>query len=747
VSWRHVAAGIAAVLAGCGAAFALEPPATRVDATVEALHGAAVPDPYRWLEDAAAPATREWFRAQDAYTRSVLDALPGRAALRDRVVALGAADERVRDLQWSGERLFYLKRNAGDEHFRLCMRDGLAGIERVLVDPATLGTTAMPASIDYFRASPNGRRVAYGIANGGSEDATLHVLDVATLKPIGEPIPRARWAAPSWRFDSSILFYTQQRVLPPGAPAADTLRGSLAHQRVFDADGATARDTVLFGMGLSPAVTLAPDDTPSIESSPVSPFVIGVVQHGVQRELSLYVARLTDLRGADTPWRRLAGPERGIVSFDLRGEWVYVVTDENAPRQRVLRWSLNEPGAFDPSGAAVVVPESERVVRGVSVAKEALYVQQADAGYARLVRLPFNPAPRKPGPAKARRGAKPPPPPPLSGEVRLPFPAAMEELVTDPLAAGALLRLASWIEAPGYFALDVRSGAVDRTPLLAPSRADFRDVAVTRARVRSHDGVEVPVSIVHRRSTPRDGSARVLLEAYGAYGISEDPRFAPSLLAWLERGGVYVVAHVRGGGELGEDWHRAGFRATKANSWRDVVAVAQWLVREGWTTSSQLAVSGSSAGAIAAGRAMIAEPELFAAFVSVVGFHDTLRSEIGATGPANAAEFGSIADASGFADLRAMSTYDGLRDGVAYPAALFTAGFNDPRVDAWDPGKTAARMQAIATGPGGSGKPALLRVDFAAGHGSSTATGRGEEYTDVLAFLLWQTGAPDFRLP
>jgi prolyl oligopeptidase len=334
-----------------------------------------------------------------------------------------------------------------------------------------------------------------------------------------------------------------------------------------------------------------------------------------------------------------------------------------------------------------------------------------------------------------------------SNEVKLPFPGAIQERITDPLHTGALLRLAGWTESPGYFAVDGRTGAIARTALLPPANADFGAITSTQAKVRSHDGVEVPVSIVHAKRVPRDGTARVLLDAYGAYGVSQQPYFFPSLLAWLERGGVFVVAHVRGGGELGKEWHLGGFKATKANTWRDAIATAEWLVREGWTTPARLAITGGSAGGIAAGNAIIERPDLFAAMVSQVGFHDTLRSEIGMVGPANVPEFGSVATEDGFRDLLAMSSYARLEQGVAYPAALLTTGFNDPRVDSWDPGKMAARLQSINAGPGGSGKPVLLRVDFASGHGAGTTTQLVDEFTDVFAFLLWRTQAPDFALP
>lgn len=741
------------LMAAAAQAADLTPPETRVEPTIDSFHGSFVDDPYRWLEDAAAPETMAWFEAQHAFTRRLLDALPGRAALRDRLLALNSADVRIRDLQWGGDRLFYLKRAPGEQSYKLHVRDGLLGAERLLVDPDALKEGDQPASIDYFRASPNGKRLAVGISLGGSENASLRVLDVATGQAVGPLIPRARWAAPAWRFDSGALFYTQQKMPTPDAPPADLLRGSRTHMRTFPAEGAP-RDSVLFGADLNPAVTIDPDDTPAVEVSPVSPFAIGVVQHGVQREISLYVVRLTELRGAATPWRKFAGPERGIVGFDLRGEWIYLVTNEGAPRYQVVRWSLNDKRPYALADAEVLVPESTRVVRNVSVAKDALYVQQMDAGYSTLLRLEFNVRLRQMGRTSTRRATRHGPAalPKQAGiararDVALPFPGAIQERVTDPLHAGALLRLSGWTEAPGYFAVDGKTGAIERTALLPPATADFSAITATQVRVRSHDGVEVPVSIVHAKEMRRDGTARVLLDAYGAYGISQEPFFFPSLLAWLERGGVFVVAHVRGGGELGKQWHAGGFKATKANTWRDAIAAAEWLVRERWTTPVGLAIAGGSAGGIAAGNAIIDRPDLFAAMVSQVGFHDTLRGETGMVGPANVPEFGTVATEDGFRDLLAMSSYARLEPGAAYPAALLTTGFNDPRVDSWDPGKMAARLQAINAGPGGSGKPVLLRVDFASGHGATTTTQLVDEFTDVFAFLLWQTQAPDFALP
>jgi prolyl oligopeptidase len=741
----------------CASALDLTPPETRVDTTIESLFGRTIYDPYRWLEDTGTPAVTAWFRAQNDYTRSILDALPGRTALHARLVELNGNDTLVRDMQPAGEALAYLKRAPGEAAFRLYVRESIVGVERQVLDPARYDQDGQSATIEYFSISPNGKRVAVGVALGGTEDATLHVIDVATRQEIGAPIPHARGANPVWRYDSEILFYTQQREQAEGAPAADQMRGSRAFMRSFAPGGATI-DVAIFGGGLDPAITIDDDDTPTLRVSPVSPFIIGVVSHGVQDEVTLYIAPLAGLRGAATPWRKLATAEQGITDFDLRGEWIYLLTHENAPRYQVVRWSLRDPRPYALANAEIVVPESARVLRSINVARDALYVQDTDAGFDGVRRLEYNvkltraaaPGTRAKTRANVRSAASAMPK--TAGIARgtllkMPYRGAVEELVTDPLRAGALARIAGWTEAPAYYSIDGKTGAMNRTDLLPRAGSDWSGVASMEVSVKSHDGVDVPLTILYPKNVARDGSAPLLLEAYGAYGISEAPEFWPSLAVWLERGGVYAVAHVRGGGELGDDWHRGGYHATKPNSWRDLIAAAQWLIGERWTTPAKLALLGSSAGGLTVSNALVERPELFTAMVSLSGFHDAVRSEIGASGPANVPEFGTMATEDGLRDLLAMSSYARVEDGVAYPAAMLTIGYRDARVDAWDPGKMAARLQAANASLGGSGKPVLLRVDFDGGHGANGTAQMVDETTDLFTFLLWRTGAPDFVLP
>jgi prolyl oligopeptidase len=253
----------------------------------------------------------------------------------------------------------------------------------------------------------------------------------------------------------------------------------------------------------------------------------------------------------------------------------------------------------------------------------------------------------------------------------------------------------------------------------------------------------IPLSIIYKRGIKLDGSNPTLLSGYGAYGISRDPGFNPSLLAWYEKGGVYAVAHVRGGGEYGEDWYKAGYKLTKPNTWKDFIACAEYLIQNGYTSPSRLAGTGGSAGGILIGRAVTERPDLFGAAIFQVGCLDMLRIETTPNGVPNIPEFGSVKTKEGFKGLYEMSAYDHVSDGTKYPAVLLTTGINDPRVEPWQSAKMAARLQAATAG----GKPVLLRVDYEAGHGIGTTKKQGEEqFADMLTFLLWQFGVPDFQI-
>ncbi|MEP6873254.1 MAG: prolyl oligopeptidase family serine peptidase, partial [Burkholderiales bacterium] len=314
----------------------------------------------------------------------------------------------------------------------------------------------------------------------------------------------------------------------------------------------------------------------------------------------------------------------------------------------------------------------------------------------------------------------------------------ISSLAADVRVPGVIFEASGWTRFGGFYAYDPRTTKVRDTKLQPQGPNDNPpDLVSTEVKVKSHDGTLVPMSIVHRKGLKLDGSNPTIVYGYGAYGISQTPFFRPTWLPWFRRGGVLAVAHVRGGGEYGEDWYKAGYQLTKPNTWKDAIASGEWLVANGYTTSARMSIMGGSAGGIFVGRSITERPDLFGAAVDQVPVSDAVRAEFSANGPPNIPEFGTVKTEEGFRGLYAMSAYHWVKDGTKYPAVLVTTGFNDPRVDSWQAAKMATRLQAATT----SGKPVLLRIDYDAGHGIGSTKKQGyEERADTFAFLLWQAG-------
>jgi prolyl oligopeptidase len=455
-------------------------------------------------------------------------------------------------------------------------------------------------------------------------------------------------------------------------------------------------------------------------TAPGAPYVIGAVGNGSQREFSVYAAPASSLAQSVPAWRRVASLEDKVTDAALIGSTLYLLTQGSAPHFKVVRLDLANP---DLATAAVVLPASEAVITGIAAGKDALYVRRMLAGVSDLIRVGHSP------------GAKP-------VAVKLPFAGDIDALAADPRQPGVVFNTGTWTRFGGYYAYDPAAGVVVDTRLQPQGRYDNPDdLVATEVKVKSHDGALVPLSIVHRKDLKLDGTNPTILYGYGAYGISQVPFFRPQYRAWFERGGVFAVAHVRGGGENGEAWYKGGYQQTKPNTWRDGIACAEWLVTNRYTSPARLAIQGGGHGGIFVGRSITERPELFGAAIAQVPVADALRWSFETNGEPDKTEMGTTATEPGFRALLAMSTYHHLRDGVKYPAVLVTTGINEPRLEAWQAAKMAARLQAATA----SGRPVLLRVEFDAGHGvGSTRQQRNEELADTLAFLLWQSGVNGF---
>jgi len=692
------------------------PPKAPVKEVVETYFGQKVVDPYRWMEETKSSEMVGWMKAQNDYTRAVLEKIPARPELAQRIKTLDNAGTSVSAVTWAQGRYFYFKTEPGSDNRKLYVREGLEGNERLLLDPEKLSTKEKHYSIDYFVPSLDGRYVAAGVSVGGSENSVLEIIEASSGRELSDRIDRAQFGAASWRKDGKSFFYNRLAKLTPQSAPTDRYLKSKVFLHTLGSD--PDKDPAIFGFELSKSVSMTPEDIPFVAYSPASPWVVGVIAHGVQNERTLYAARIDAVRGAATPWRKVADVDDAVTNLDLRGDTAYFVTHKNAPRFQVVTLDLSHPE----KKPAVLVPVSQVVVTSLGVAKDALYVQDLDGGLGRLRRVPFD-------------GGK-------VENVALPFEGAISALGTDPRRDGALLQMTSWIKSPLWYEYDPKTGKAADTKLALPSPVDFSGIESAEVKAKSADGTMVPLSIVHKKDIVLDGSHPTWLEGYGAYGITLDPAFSPTRLAWLERGGVFAVAHVRGGGEFGEDWHRGGMLATKQHTIDDFIACAQYLIEKKYTSPAHLAGEGTSAGGITIGGGITQRPDLFGAALIRVGDSNALRSELMESGPANVPEFGTVKTEEGFKALSAMDAYQHVKDSTPYPAVLLTTGANDPRVAPWQAGKMTARLQASTS----SAKPILLRVDYDAGHGlGSTKTQRDEELADEEAFLFWQLGLPEFQ--
>ncbi len=701
------------------------PPAAVVRPVSETYFGQTVVDPYRYLEDVKTPDVQAFMRGQAEFARKVLDAIPGRAGLLSRITELSEAGIAISAVQVTGTganpQVFYLKQGKGDGTRKLFTRTGFGGAEQLLFDPSA-AAGGKRVTIDSYLAAPDGRHVAIGVAAGGSENTSLIVVEAPSGRVIGDPIDRIGFfAGTHWTPDAKAFFYNR---LPPEVPGAATNRylRSAAYRHVMGR--AADKDEAVFGPGRG--ASLADIDIPSVAMSDDGKLLVAKVEHGDLREISLYVAPVGDFRQVPE-WKRAIEPKDEVTAYAMHDRALYLLTHHNAPRYKVVRTSLARPD-FDK--ATTIVPHGDTVVREMVVAQDALYIRELIGGVDRLQRLNFSQSVFSGGKLEF---------------VRLPFDLAIRQMIASPKRAGALLRLEGWTESPRYVHIEERSGNLVDTKLQPKSSVNFDAIDEVRLMATAKDGTKIPVSLIYKKGTKLDTVRPTLLRAYGAYGITQAPTFSPASLAWLERGGVIGTCHVRGGGEFGEAWHRAGQKLTKPNTWRDLIACAEFMIERGFTRKSKLAIQGGSAGGITIGRALTERPDLFAAAVPAVGLLDALRAEFTPNGPPNIPEFGSVKTEDGFKGLLAMSSLHAVKDGVNYPAVLLMHGVNDPRVEVWQSAKMAARLQA-ATAALPDSRPVLLRLDYDAGHGvGSSRRQRDAELADIYSFLLWQFGEPEFQ--
>ena len=671
---------------------------------------------------------QSWFKQQNEYTHSVLNSLPGRQALLKRIIELdessGADIGTIRSLP--GNLFLYTKLSAGEDTYKLYLRKGLTGRERLIVDPENIRVAEASRkkganAIDYFAPSNDLKYVVVTIVPGGAEyDTEVHIIELASGHQTSDvPLHCCAHANPVWLPDNRSFVYGRWRKLKPGEPVTETRQKSrvLLHH----VGSNPQNDKPVFGYQVIPSIDVDPHKISMIRTVQNSRYALASVGIPiVSPSSSFYIAPATDVGKPGLVWQKVADLSDDVADIAIHGDDLYVLTFKNAPRFTIIRLDAHDPNW---SKAETIIASGEAVIEDLSPAADALYVHVLDGGIGRVLRVPYGPHPH-------------------AESLPVPFEGDASIVATDPRVSGCLLSLGSWTKAYKIYSYDSLTGQVKKTNLQPDGPQDeFTNVESEEVKVVSHDGTLIPLSIAHPKGMKLDGKNPTSLRAYGAYGISLGPEFDQTLFAWYEKGGVNAVCHVRGGGEYGEEWHKQGKEKTKPNTWLDFIACAHYLIDHKYTSSAYLAAQGASAGAIPVGRAITEQPELFAAAIVYYGGLDMLRIDTTANGAPNIVEFGSTKTPEGFRALYAMSPLAHVKNGVPYPAVLLTAGMNDPRANPWQPGKMAARLQAATT----RGRPILLSVDYEGGHGINTETGEQESSADVWSFLLWQFGFPDFQ--
>ena len=685
-------------------------PVARVEVVKDTYFGETLSDPYRWMENDKDPEWLPFLKGQDAHTRAVLATIPGRERLLQRIQQLSGDAASTRLARRAGAKLFFEQRPAGADNFKLFVRQ--QGVDRVLIDPTVSSDANGHLSLDWWEPSPDGTYVVYGLSKDGSEDSLLHVLRVEDGRDLPERIANTQSANPQWLDDGSGFFYNQL------TGAVDTPERYLDSQARFHRLGTDpASDPILMKRGLDANVQYERIQLPLIRTFFGSKHAL-LTLADVRREFRVLIAPVADAAANRARWVPVAGFEDEVTDVELEADTLWLLANRDHPRGRILRSSASAPTL---ASATEVVAEGQVVIEGLQRASDGLYLDMMDGGLSRLRRL--------------ERGGR-------VSEIALPFDGTLRALSCQASEEGALFSFTGWLTPGEIWSVDA-AGKVTATGLTPKPPIDVSPYEAQRFFATARDGTKIPYTLIHRKGLKPDGRTPAWISAYGSYGISAyTPSFAARPLALIDAGFIVGYANVRGGGEYGRDWHKAGQLANKPNTWRDLIDVCEELCRNKYTAPARLAIGGRSAGGITVGRALTERPELFAAVIDGVGWSNPLRYVAEENGYGEEPEWGAISEAAGYSALKSIDSYQHVRDGVAYPAVLLTTGVTDPRVGPFHVAKMAARLQVASR----SGKPVLLRVDFDAGHGvGSTRTQQDREAADTYAFLLWQTGAQGYQ--
>jgi prolyl oligopeptidase len=674
-----------------------KPPATIKQPVTDDYHGHKVVDDYRWLEDGNTPETQQWVAAQLAYTRSILDKLPGRDQLHShleqllQIGNLGATEV-------GGAYYFHTRREGTQNQPVLYVRKAVDGKDEVLVDVNALAKDGTVA-LDWWVPSHDGKYVAYGTSAGGSEISTLHIVATATHKLLPDTIERTRAASLAWKPDDSGFYYT--RYPKPGEVAAGQ---EMYNRHVFyhPLGGDPAKDALIFGAGRDP------QDWPNVTLSNDGRWLGIMVEQGWTKN-EVY---LKDLQ-SDAPPQRITSGKEFLYYMQIYDGDIYIVTNEDSPRYRVFKAPVTTPTH---EHWREIIPQTDAVLTSVQVIGGQLFALYEQNAHSLLRRFMTDGKPL--------------------GEIEMPTLGTISAIGGEYDSSNAFYLFSAFTMPTTIYRFDIAAGKSTVWDSVQTG-IDTSQYETRQVWYASKDGTRIPMFLVMRKNLKPNGHTPVLLTGYGGFNVSMTPEFSKTIFPWLDRGGIFAMANLRGGAEFGEDWHRAGMLDKKQNVFDDFIAAAEYLQKDGYTDKEHMAIRGGSNGGLLMGVMITQRPDLFRAVVCQVPLLDMLRYQNFQIAKLWIPEYGSAEDPKQFEWLYAYSPYHHVKPGTVYPAVLFMTADSDTRVDPMHAKKMTAELQADNGGP----DPILLRIETKAGHGAGKPINKlVEDWTDIYSFLYWQLG-------
>lgn len=681
--------------------------------------GEKVNDPYSNLEDLKDSLVIDWVKNQTIYTKDIIKNING----QDKIIKLENESENEIQISFRllkvtpNNKYFFIKKEESDSLYKLYYKNGFSGIEEILLDPHKIKKGAV---INYIQPNYDGSKIVVNLTENGAEIGSIYIVDVINKTLLNDVLSNC-WpsalAGVTWLADNNSFIYSY---IPEIDPASENfiLNTSSILYKIGDYKN---NNNVLLSKKHNLNLNIASADFPiaSIKNQNEK-YLFGRI--GGARQYDDYYYAIDFLKSSFI-WRPLYNKEDKISDFVTDdSDNLFFITAKNASNYKIGKTSLVYPNFK--SYETIVEEDSKSVITDIVITSEGIFFVKTKNGVeAKLFQL-------------KNKKIKEIPIPKASGSINLFSNGSKNKQL--------------WIEIEGWtnelerYEYDFESNKFISNELYPASASNnLENLIVKEIEVLSHDGEMIPLSIIFKEDIKLNSKNPVFITGYGAYGISDTPYLDNYMCHWVNNGGVYAIAHVRGGGEKGDKWHKGGYKLTKPNSWKDFIACTEYLIEKKYTTPNKIAIWSSSAGGILIGRAITERPELYAAAIIQVGALNMLRSEFSTNGQNGTEEFGSVKDSLGFKALYEMDAYHHIEKGKKYPAVYLTAGMNDSRLPAWEAAKFAARMQESTI----SNNPVLLNIDFDGGHGFDTSANKqNKELVDVLTFALWQTGHPDFQI-